>query len=405
MNQNQEVEKLASQILYHKKLYYSGKSVISDKEYDALEDKLKNLAPNHPVLSIVGSKITGDTKNKVSHEVPMLSLAKTYSPKDLLNFLNKYPCVAIDKFDGMALSLEYDQQGNLTIASTRGDGKFGENITEHVYHILSIPKKIHLNKHLLDGQFIYEIRGEIYFPLSKFKQYADKFDSFRNAVPGTMGRKDVESVVDILNCFEFCPFEIITFKGHDKKILDARKFSEIFNTNLDYMNKIHFIKELGFHFQDTFITEISSQLDEKSVEEFLKSIYEKKRDYEIDGIVFRIRDEKTWEFLGNTSHHPRGSLAFKQAGEIAVTEILSIEESVGRSGKITFRAKLKPVFLSGATISYATLHNAEYIEQGNYSVGAKVEIIRSGEVIPAIISLVEAGQQKYQLPKNCKCGF
>ncbi len=195
MNSN-EIEQLASQILYHKKLYYSGKSILSDKEYDALEDKLKNISPNHPALSVVGYKIPG-SNGKVRHDIPMLSLAKTYEKKELLDFLNKYPCVALDKFDGMALSLEYDKHGNLVVASTRGDGKFGENITEHVYHIVSIPKKIPIQDKWVKQNLTYELRGEVYFPLSKFQKYEDKFDSFRNAVPGPMGRKDVESAVDI----------------------------------------------------------------------------------------------------------------------------------------------------------------------------------------------------------------
>lgn len=402
MTNRQEIEKLASQILYHKKLYYSGKSILSDQEYDLLEEKLKNICPDHPALSLVGYKTPGNS-GKIHHEIPMLSLAKTYSQTDLLEFLNKYTCVALDKFDGMALSLEYDKNGHLAVASTRGNGKFGENITEHVYHILSIPKKINRNKNWPENIY-FEIRGEVYFPHSKFQRYEDKFDSFRNAVPGTMGRKDVEEAVEILNCFEFCPFDFLVF-NEKKEILNSKEINSIFSIDFDYVKKIKLLHSLGFSFDDKVLTEIHSPLEEKDLEKLLPQLYTRPRDYQIDGIVFRIRDEKIWESLGNTAHHPRGSLAFKQAGETAITEILAIEESVGRSGKITFRAKLKPVFLSGATISFATLHNAEYIEQGNYSVGAQVEIIRSGEVIPAIVNLVKPGLSKYELPKHCRCGY
>lgn len=402
MAQQLNVEKLASQILYHKKLYYSGKSILSDKEYDHLEEKLKEADPNHPVLSLVGYKIS-DSKNKIPHKIPMLSMAKTYSQEDLLKFINKSPCVALDKFDGMALSLEYDSKGKLLLASSRGDGKLGENITEHVYHILSIPKKLILNPNW-PKNIHFEIRGEIYFPSSKFKFYENKFDSFRNAVPGTMGRKDVEDVVDVLNCFEFYPYDILVFQENNE-VFNAEKFNSVFQIDFDYIKKIHLIKKMGFHFNETIPSIVPSNTDEKILGEFIKKIIERNRDYEIDGIVFRIRNEISWERMGDTAHHPRGSLAFKQAGETAQTEILSIEENIGRSGKISFRAKLRPVFLSGAKISYATLHNAEYIEQGNYSVGAKVEIIRSGEVIPAIVALMEPGKEKFQLPKHCKCGY
>ena len=403
----EDIEKLASQILYHKKLYYSGKSILSDNEYDILEDKLRQLSPNHKALSIVGYHVYGETKNKVFHNTPMLSLAKTYSKEELLEFLKKHPCVAIDKIDGMALCLEYDSTGHLELASTRGDGKFGENVTEHIYHVNSIPKKLILQENW-PKDISFEIRGEIYFPKSEFIKHEEKFDSFRNAVPGTLGRKDVLEASSILNCFEFYPYDMIAWKDK-KEPYNSKEFNDIFqnihDVHFDYIEKINLIHTMGFQFSTKNLRPIPNSLDDKSITIFINEIYTASKDYEIDGIVFRIRDEKTWEYLGNTSHHPKGSLAFKRPGEKATTEILSIEENIGRSGKITFRAKLKPVFLSGATISYATLHNAEYIEQGNYSVGAKVEIIRSGEVIPAIIGLMEPGKKPYELPKYCKCGY
>ena len=314
LTQPQEIEKLASQILYHKKLYYLGKSILSDSEFDYLEDKLKEADPHHAVLSVVGYKVT-ENKDKITHNVPMISLAKTYSKQDLLEFLNKNPCVAIDKFDGMALSLEYNHAGKLIVASTRGSGKSGEDITEHVYHVLSIPKKLKLNKNW-PQKLRFEIRGEIYFPTSEFKKYEDKFDSFRNAVPGTMGRKDVEDVVDILNCFEFYPYEILAFQENNEA-LNSDEFNNIFNIDFDYLKKIHLIKEVGFHFNEENSIVIPSQLDENNLNELLVKRFEQTRNYEIDGIVFRVRNERVWEFLGNTSHHSRVSLAFKQAGETA----------------------------------------------------------------------------------------
>ncbi len=391
-----DIEKLASQILYHKKLYYSGKSILSDKEYDLLEEKLKKYSPNHPALSTVGYEILNASKNKVPHAVPMLSLAKTYEPNELLDFVMKNSCIVVDKFDGMALSLEYDGHGQLVMASTRGNGLLGENVTEHVYHILNIPKKIVLPEYEYHSSCVVEVRGEIYFPKSQFSKYEDKFDSFRNAVPGTLGRKDVEAddCVEILNCFEFYPYDILF---HDEFFVDKKP--------LDFLEKMNLVRKLGFSFPMSAMRVVPEHNTEDSFGLFLEDIYAQPRDYEIDGLVFRIRDENKWHLLGNTSHHPRGTLAFKKAGETAVTEILSIEKNVGRSGKISFRAQLSPVFLSGAKISYATLHNAEYIEQGNYSVGAKVEIIRSGEVIPAIVSLIEPGKEKYVLPETCFCGF
>lgn len=400
MEQNKQIETIASQLLYHKKLYYSGRSMISDAEYDALEDHLKKLSPDHPVLSLVGYNFY-DSGKKIAHHVPMLSLAKTYSMDDLFEFLNKNPCIAMDKIDGMALSIEYDENGKFLRASTRGNGKFGEDVSEHVFHIQNIPKKIKMDKKW--HAFHFEVRGEVYFPLSEFKMFEDRFDSFRNAVPGTLGRKEVEEAIDILRVLRFCVYDVLIFDNNN--IMLAKEVPKNFDIPADYFAKMNLAKKIGFIENVDHIVDFKTPKNVEDLSIFIESWYGKSRDYQIDGIVFRFRDEVTWENLGNTAHHPRGSLAFKQAGETAETEILAIEENVGRSGKISFRAKLKTVELSGAKISYATLHNAEFIEQGKYSVGAKVKIVRSGEVIPAIIHLIEASHKPFELPKICRCGY
>lgn len=396
---NKQIEILASQILQHKKLYYSGKSIISDAEFDALEQDLKNLAPTHPVLSLVGNPFEEPSK-KILHDVPMLSLAKTYSHEELHEFLNKNPCVAMDKIDGMALSLEYDAQGKLLRASTRGNGKAGEDVTEHICHVINIPKLLNIKNKTLNIK--YEIRGEVYFPLSEFIKFQDRFDSFRNAVPGTLGRKEVYEALDVLRVLRFCVYDLLIFR--DDHVLIAKDFYNFIEKKPLYSEKINYAHAIGFNDNINILKPINNLTNIEEIQQILQAWYQQKRDYQIDGIVFRFNDDILWESYGNTAHHPRGSLAFKQAGETAVTEILAIEENVGRSGKITFRAKLKTVELSGAKISYATLHNAEFIEEGNYAVGAKVEIIRSGEVIPAIVRLLESADKPFKLPQQCKCG-
>lgn len=396
-----DVEQLASDILYHKKLYYKGKSILTDAEYDKLEDRLKKQAPDHPVLSFVGYQME-NAGHKVLHRIPMLSLAKTYSQEELLEFLHKHQCMAIEKLDGMALSLEYDQHGVLVVASTRGNGTYGENVTEHVYHIKHIPKRIPVASHI--KAYKYEIRGEVYFPLSQFEKFEDRFDSLRNAVPGTLGRKEVDQARDVLHVLEFLPYDALIL-DEDNQVLNAQKMANFLQIESDYFEKLHWIESLGFYVhQEKKPHPISQQITAIELQNLISHFFQKQRDYHVDGIVFRVRDEFIWESLGNTAHHPRGSLAFKQAGQTAETEILAIEENVGRSGKITFRAKLNPVSLSGALISYATLHNAEFIEHGNYSVGAHVELIRSGEVIPSIIRLIKPGPHPFVLPRVCQCG-
>jgi len=400
MSANKKIEQLASQLLYHKRLYYQGKSILSNEEYDAIEGELEKLNPHHPVLEFVGFD-SSNQKLKVQHSIPMLSLTKTYSKSTLLEFLTRYECIAIDKFDGMALSLEYNSNGKLVRASTRGNGTFGEDITEQVFHIIEIPKVLNISQSLQNYKI--EVRGEVYFPLSEFKQFSHLFDSFRNAVPGTLGRKDVNDASFILKSFLFCPFDVILFDQNNQAI-SAEKTAQIFQIEAKYSEKIKFIQNLGFHIHENFIFKFNNKnLNENTLTTIIDTLFTKKRDHEIDGLVFRLEDEKEWELLGNTAHHPRGSLAFKWAGETAITEILSIETNVGRSGKISFRAKLNPVFLSSAKISYATLHNADFIEKGNYAIGAKVKVIRSGEVIPAILTRIDDGQDKYTLPVTCLC--
>lgn len=397
------VESLASQILLHKKLYYAGRSAIPDAAYDALEEELRALAPEHPVLAMVGYAL-GEGEGKVPHDPPMLSLAKTYDPSELLGFIKKQTTVCSDKFDGMALSLEYDAVGRLARASTRGSGRAGEDVTEHVYHVIDIPKALALPD-AARGLSI-EARGEIYFPVSAFAAFEAQFDSYRNAVPGTFGRKEIDEAVEVLRVLRFCTYDLIV-KDARGRVLGAREVKDAFGlASPSYVEKLSWFERFGFYAGvNAGLTRIVEVGDAQALSDFLSETFGKDRDHQIDGLVFRYDDEVSWENLGTTSHHPRGSVAFKQTGETAVTQILAIETAVGRSGKITFRAQLEPVQLSGAKISYATLHNAEFVQSGGYAPGARVNIKRSGEVIPAIIGLAAPAHAPYPLPETCPCGY
>jgi DNA ligase (NAD+) len=401
MKRIEKIEKLASEILLHKKRYYTGQATVSDDVYDALEDELRSLEPSHPVLSFVGYSLS-ESSGKVEHKPPMLSLQKTYEVEDVLSFVTQAQCLCLDKLDGMAMSLEYRADGSLFKASTRGNGTFGEDVTESIFHIGQIPKKISLP--LLDSECVVEVRGEVYFPISEFPAFEAEFDSYRNAVPGTFGRKEIEEAIPVLRVLGFAAYEVFVRKG--QQVLGLREVARSLGLpKASFMSRLRFLDSLGFQTglaQE--VVEFVVNPSRESVSNLIQVRFARKRDYQIDGLVFRIDDDVVWEAMGSTAHHPRGSLAFKQTGETAVTEILAIEESMGRSGKVTFRARLSPVFLSGATISYATLHNAEFIEAGGYAPGAKVRIKRSGEVIPAIIGLEEEAPAPYQLPEKCPCG-
>lgn len=403
---NTATEKLASQILLYKELYYLGRPAISDEAFDALENKLRSLDPNHPALSFVGYQLK-ETAGKVPHRPPMLSLSKTYETSELAAFASGRDLVISDKVDGMALSLEYDFEGRLLRASTRGNGQWGEDVTPHVMHILNIPK--HIAQPENNGTVRFEVRGEVYFPIAEFSLFEDRFDSYRNAVPGTFGRKEVDEAVDVLNVLRFRAYDLIGFLRHEKEtdesLMEAAQLLPLVGAT--YLEKLKWLESAGF---DTGLPEKTTRLllgndGGESLPEQVTSAFKRERDHQIDGIVLRLNDEQLFEAIGSTSHHPRGSLAFKMEGESAVTEILAIETSLGRSGKVTFRAQVRPVQLSGAMISYATLHNAEFIRSGGYAPGALVRITRSGEVIPSIIGLEKEPPESYQFPEACPCGF
>ena len=220
----------------------------------------------------------------------------------LTNVTMSLPC---DKFDGMALALEYDKAGALLMASTRGNGEYGENVTEHIYHVISIPKILKLQT-LLKHRI--EIRGEVYFPLSEFKKFSEQFDSFRNAVPGTLGRKKVDEAAHILNKFLFCPYDILIFDSHNKS-MDAKSIARLCGIKPRYFEKFEFIQKLGFKLVEDFVFKLNhTKFTEHELNHLLDKLFSKKRDHEIDGLVFRLQDDILWEELGTTSHHPRGTL-------------------------------------------------------------------------------------------------
>jgi DNA ligase (NAD+) len=399
-----EVEAKASLLAIYKQRYYQGQASVPDEVYDALEDELRRLAPNHPILRTVGFEPSGA---KVAHDPPMLSLLKSYDAEEIAQFVKQHQEVCLtDKLDGMALALEFDQNGVLVCASTRGNGSLGENVTAHVRLVPAIPKTVAT----FPGFFL-EVRGEVYFPLEGFAGFLDRFDSFRNAVPGSFGRKDPAEAADVLAHFEFCAYDVLVRRATDLSVVEPLTRAGVLGLKTtSHFEKLQFLESLGFWAgirsgATQKLTHVDFQEPRMlSVSSFLTGLMARERPYAIDGLVLRCDDDQTYARLGNTAHHPRGSIAFKQSGETAVTTIRSIHVGVGRSGKISFRAELNPVFLSGATLAFATLHNAEFIESGRYAPGAQVKIKRSGEVIPYIIGLEIPSDQPYALPNACLCG-
>jgi DNA ligase (NAD+) len=373
-NRIQELERL---ILTHKELYYRGKAEISDEAYDKLEDELKKLDPENPVLKLVGH-MQIDSNVKVAHQKKMLSLDKTYDDKDLFKWVGKEDVISVYKIDGSSCSLIY-KDGHLTMAKTRGDGQYGENITKKAMFISDIPKWIP-NK----GEL--EIRGEIFcvevnfFHLSKEmeKMGLEKPSSQRNIVAGLLGRKENIQQASFLS---FKAFDLISDDKYSKEI-----------------DKLGELKRLGFD-----LPEVELHSSKESIE---KRIHEAKEfmvkgDYLVDGLVFIYNDLKLHAELGETSHHPKYKIAFKFAGDTKVTTINEIEWGVSRNGTLTPVAIVEPVELSGALISRVTLHNFGLVQNFELKAGDKIEIIRSGEVIPKFLGIVEKSTGKFSYPTKC----
>jgi DNA ligase (NAD+) len=374
MSRVQELEKL---ILHHKEVYYRGKAEISDEAFDQLEAELKKLDPENPVLSLVGHQLS-DPAGKVSHQRRMLSLEKTYDENSLVKWIGEEEVLSVLKIDGSSCSLIYEQ-GKLVMAKTRGDGQFGENVTRKAFFIPDIPKRIPFQGYL-------EVRGEIFcleanfFVLSKIMQEMglEKPSSQRNIVAGLLGRKENVQLASHLSFKAFDLISEVKFKH------EAEKVSEL--------------KRLGFDLPDFELHRPGKSLAKRIAE---AKDFMAKGDYLIDGLVFVYNDLRLHEELGETSHHPRYKLAFKFQGETKVTVIKDIEWGVSRNGLLTPVALVEPVELSGAMIGRVTLHNFGLVQNFELKSGDKIEIIRSGEVIPKFLGIVEKANGGFSFPEEC----
>lgn len=367
---------LESMILNHKELYYQGRPEISDEEFDELENQLSKLHPDSPVLKKVGKNLNAVT-NKVPHENKMLSLDKTYSESDLDRWRGSDDILSTFKIDGSSCSLIY-KEGKLVLAKTRGDGRFGEDITQKVVHIKDIPTYIN-SKNI-------EVRGEIYCTLNGLSLLSEEMKSLgldtpssqRNIVAGLLGRKEN---IELAKHLSFKAFEVIS--------------DQVFEFE---SQKLDFLKSLGFKTPDYAIHKSSESLQEVLSE--AKGFMEC-GDYLIDGVVFTFNRISKHEELGETSHHPRYKMAFKFAGQTKNTKIEDIEWQVSRNGRLTPVAIVSPVELSGAMISRVTLHNYGIIKNFELKVGDVIEVIRSGEVIPKFLSVTNKSHGTFKFPSVC----
>lgn len=400
-----KIEQLTATINYHNKLYYTDDNPeIEDYEYDKLFRELENLEREFPELKKDDSptnKVGGtilEKFEKFEHPIAMYSLSNVMNEEEFLEFDNrmqkelntsKIKYTVENKFDGLALELIYEK-GKLTVASTRGDGQVGENVTNNVNMMNNVPKSIKDTKKLI-------VRGEALITkkdfeiLNKEREELEEipFANARNAASG--GLRQLDSSESKKRRLKFFAYQIANYKDFDL-------------TN-EYKS-MEFLSELGFTVEG-----VHPNIDAKKVLETYYDIQEKrsKMDYEIDGLVIKVDDVKYQEKLGFLSRAPRFAVAFKFKPEEKETILKNIEVQVGRTGALTPVAKLEPVQVGGVTVSNVTLHNPNEIKSKDIRIGDTVVVIRSGDVIPKIVRVVlekrPSDSKVFEFPKKCPvCG-
>lgn len=388
---------LRAVLRFHEYRYYVlSEPVLADYEYDQLYRLLMQLEAVHPELVTPDSPTqrVGNSLNQsfvtVPHLVPMLSLDNSYNAEDLKDFdrkarelsgLTEIEYCVEPKFDGASISLIYEND-MLVRATTRGDGVEGEDITQNVKQIRSIPLSAPFSS---KGIQQIEIRGEIILSKQAFDAYNNKLvqqglaplANPRNAASGSLRMKDPKEVAE---------------RNLDAFLYHVSYFILTVNTQqalTTHSGSLNLLWEMGFR----------SPKEEKVVVQGIEGVinycldFEAKRDnlpYEIDGMVVKVNSLELQEKLGMTSHHPRWAIAFKFKARQATTKLNTIEFQVGRTGAVTPVAKLTPVFLGGVTVSSISVHNEEYIQQKDLRIGDTVLIERAGDVIPQIVQAMPA---------------
>ncbi len=404
-----KIETLRKKIREHDYKYYIlTETVIGDEEYDNLVKDLEKLEAEHPELITpdsptqrVGKDLTEQSK-RVKHKIPMLSLANTYNEEELYNFDRRVKDVLPEnekveyivefKIDGASVSLNYID-GILKTAATRGDGVLGEDITNNVRTIRTIPLKLNEAKSVPYKLKDIVVHGEIFMNIKDFinlnqerkKRGEDMFANPRNSAAGTLKMLNPKEVTKR-------PLNNIVYTL--KSINDELKSHE---ENLMILNK------LGFKVNDSY--KKCSNMEEV-IETCIK--FESIRDdleYEIDGAVIKVNSIAQQNMLGNIAKSPRWAVAFKFKAKQAFTIVNKIVWQVGRTGAVTPVAELEPVLLAGSTISRATLHNYDEIKRKDIRKGDRVIIEKGGDVIPKVVSVVlserKKGSKKIRPPKNC----
>ncbi len=403
------IKELRALINYHNRRYYQlDAPEISDVEYDRLMKELIELEERFPQIDVSESPSQRvgaaplDKFSTISHLTPMLSLANAFSEQDILDFDErikrflgtdeKIAFVVEPKLDGTAVNLIYEK-GAFTVGATRGDGTVGEDVTQNLRTIDSIPLRMKKSKDSPMPERI-EIRGEVYIEIDSFKKLNKRrlkegeqpFANPRNAAAGSL--RQLDSKITARRPLEIFCYGIglvagKTFKRHWDVLQTLSRWGFMVNPHVKQAKDIHECIEYYHH-----IDKIRAELP-----------------YEIDGVVIKVDDIEIQERLGAVSRSPRWAIACKFAATQATTIIEKIEVQVGRTGVLTPVAIMKPVRVGGVTVSRATLHNMDEIEKKDIRIGDTVIIQRAGDVIPEVVKvIVSTGnrpEREFVMPDTC----
>ena len=410
------ISQLAKELKHHNRLYWVDHNPeITDTEYDKLVEELRSLAPLHEALT---EFVEDSTFAKVTHAVPMLSLGKVFTADEITKWAmgnGTFPAkpgkdsglVVTYKVDGCSCSLNY-ADGKLISGATRGRGDVGDDITANVKMVQGVPHTVPSNRK-------FEVRGEIYMSRKSFAEAVASFEKKlaagkakeedrpknpRNYCAGSIKQKDPQEVKE----------RQLSFLAHGAIVTDAPNITSEYNL-LAAVERMGFVtpRPIGHHLiQQLPTADIPADVAFNAAKDTVEGVIEwisKERDklpYDTDGVVFSVNDLAIQKALGNTSHHPKGKLAFKYGRDRGETEVVAIHWNTSRNGRVVPKVEMKPIDLGGATVTFCTGHNAKNIKAMSLSAGDKILMER--EVIPYLVKKT-GGKGTCDLPSKCpSCG-
>ncbi len=407
-----KARELREAVRYHNYRYYVlNDPVISDKEYDELMSKLEQLEDRYPRVKADDSPtqhVGGEPQDEletVEHPSPMLSLQAAYEAEEVKNFdrtcreeleEREVEYSAEPKYDGLAIELIYEE-GRLQVASTRGDGETGEDVTENIKTIREVPLGLLSRKKEVPSRLV--VRGEVYMRKDEFKRMNERrmeneerpFANPRNAAAGSLRQLDPKIV-------EKRPLRIYFY--------DVANAEELgFRTQLEAMKAL---PDWGLRVNEELLESCSGADELLGFHEELSNLRED-LPYEIDGVVYKVNRLEKREVLGFRERDPRWALAYKFQPVRATTSVKEITVQVGRTGALTPIALLEPVEIGGVEVKRASLHNQSELEKKNIRIGDRVLVERAGDVIPQVVKTIkeerDGDEEKFEMPENCPvCG-